>query len=279
MNQRMKHKVILTPEERFAFGKNWSNFLEHLNEDRIIEAEKSLKEKLKVSDLKGKVFLDVGSGSGLFSLAAYRLGAVVRSFDYDPDSVKCTQYLQTLYGRKDDSWKVYQGSVLDKDFLREFGAVDILYSWGVLHHTGHMEQAFENIVPLMNHGGKLFLSIYNDQGSSSSRWAWIKKQYVSGNKIQRSLLLSYTLFRQWTLTFVKDFLKSGNPFKSWLSYGANNRGMSAWHDIVDWTGGYPFEVAKPEIVFDFFHAQGFELEKLKTCAGGLGCNEFVFVKK
>ena len=52
--------------------------------------------------------------------------------------------------------------------------------------------------------------------------------------------------------------------------------MSMAHDWRDWLGGYPFEVAKPEQIFDFLKARGFTLERLKTCGGGLGCNEFVF---
>ena len=52
--------------------------------------------------------------------------------------------------------------------------------------------------------------------------------------------------------------------------------MSPWHDIVDWVGGYPFEVAKPEPIFGFYRDRGFRLQALKTCAGGLGCNELLF---
>ena len=54
--------------------------------------------------------------------------------------------------------------------------------------------------------------------------------------------------------------------------------MSRWHDMVDWVGGLPFEVAKPEMIFDFYHDRGFALDRLRTCAGGLGCNQFVFTK-
>jgi 2-polyprenyl-3-methyl-5-hydroxy-6-metoxy-1,4-benzoquinol methylase len=268
----------LDSKDRFSFGKNWSKFLEHLNDDRILEAEKSLKEKLGYENLDGKVFLDIGSGSGLFSLAAYRLGAKVFSFDYDQDSVNCTKYLHEKYATNDQRWSVEQGSVLDKAFLKKFGKVDILYSWGVLHHTGHMYQAFENVAELVNDDGHLFISIYNDQGGASNGWKWIKKTYNNSSCLVKLSLTYYTLFRQWSITFLKDLLKSANPLKSWITYGRNNRGMSAWHDVVDWVGGYPFEVAKPEEVFNFFKAKGFSLQLLKTCAGGLGCNEYVFLK-
>jgi 2-polyprenyl-3-methyl-5-hydroxy-6-metoxy-1,4-benzoquinol methylase len=199
------------PKERFAFDKNWSNFLNHLTQERIVEAEKSLKKNLGISNLNNKIFLDVGCGSGLFSLAAHRLGAIVFSFDYDEDSVRCTQHLKKIYGHKELEWSITQGSVLDKDFLHQFGAVDILYSWGVLHHTGHMKEAFNNICDMVKSGGHLFISIYNDQGTASKRWLWIKKKYTRSNENMRFLLCLYTLFRQWSITFFKDFLKSGNP--------------------------------------------------------------------
>lgn len=272
----MKNTKPLDTKERFAFGKNWSKFLTHLDDKRILEAEKSLQEKLGLKSLKNKIFLDIGSGSGLFSLAAYRLGATVHSFDYDQDSVNCTKYLKEKYATNDKKWTVQQGSVLDKKFLKQFGKVDILYSWGVLHHTGHMHVAFENVADMVTDNGYLFLAIYNDQGGASNRWKWIKQKYNNGSSLAKIALTYYTLFRQWIITFIKDFLKSGNPFKSWFAYGKNNRGMSAWHDVVDWVGGYPFEVAKPEEVFQFFKQKDFYLQFLKTCAGGLGCNEYVF---
>lgn len=267
---------VLDPKERFSFGKNWSRFLEHLNEERIIEAEKSLKEKLELKNLKNKIFLDVGSGSGLFSLAAYRLGATVFSFDYDQDSVNCAQYLKEKYTDNDNRWTIQQGSVLDKKFLKTFGKVDILYSWGVLHHTGHMYTAFENIADMVADNGYLFIAIYNDQGNASYRWKFIKEKYNKGSAFIKVLLIYCSLFRLWVNTFIKDFLKYGNPLKSWIAYGKNNRGMSAYHDVIDWVGGYPFEVAKPEDVFSFFKKKGFDLQLLKTCAGGLGCNEYIF---
>jgi 2-polyprenyl-3-methyl-5-hydroxy-6-metoxy-1,4-benzoquinol methylase len=265
-------------ELRFEFGKNWKNFLESLDENRMKEAENSLRNMLDISTLKGKTFLDIVSGSGLFSLAAKRLGAKVHSFDYDTNSVGCTKYLKEKFEPNAKDWAVEQGSILDKKYLKTLPKADVVYSWGVLHHTGSMYQAFENVSELVKPKGYLFISIYNNQGGASRRWTWIKKKYNASGLIVRSLLELYTLFRQWTITFIRDFLNSGNPFKSWVAY-KQNRGMSAYHDLIDWVGGYPFEVAKPEEVFAFFKNKGFKLVHLKTCAGGVGCNEFVFQRE
>lgn len=132
--------------QRFKFGANWKGFLAVLNEERIVLAEQSLRNMLDM-DLKGKRFLDVGSGSGLFSLAARRLGAIVHSFDYDPQSVACTEELRHRYFPSDDGWTVEQGSALDTQYLAHLGQWDIVYSWGVLHHTGAMWRALANIAP------------------------------------------------------------------------------------------------------------------------------------
>jgi hypothetical protein len=52
--------------------------------------------------------------------------------------------------------------------------------------------------------------------------------------------------------------------------------MSPWRDLVDWVGGYPFEVSTPAEVFAFFKARGFALRRLMTVGGAHGCNQFVF---
>src|SRR5918911_286314 len=121
--------------ERFEFGRNWAKFLALLNEQRIADAENSLRQMLECEDLKGRSFLDIGSGSGLFSLAARRLGARVHSFDYDPHSVACTMELRRRFCPEDAAWTVETGSALDADYLKRLGRFDVVYSWGVLHHT------------------------------------------------------------------------------------------------------------------------------------------------
>ncbi len=148
----------VTAGQRFEFGANWTRFLRLLNEDRIKQAEQSLRDMLGFDDLTDKRFLDIGSGSGLFSLAARRLGASVHSFDYDLQSVACTQELKHRYFPDDTAWVVDEASVLDREYLSRLGQFDVLYSWGVLHHTGAMWQALENVAPLVNGGGGSCLS-------------------------------------------------------------------------------------------------------------------------
>jgi len=261
---------------RFEFGKNWSRLLKTLDGRHIATAEESLRQMLQATDLKGRSFLDIGSGSGLFSLAARRLGACVHSFDYDPQSVACTAELKRRYFQDDPNWTVEEGSALDVVYLKSLGEFDIVYSWGVLHHTGAMWQALENVSHLVAEGGNFFIAIYNDQGRVSRYWLMVKRMYNSLPRPLRFLVLWPAFLRLWGPTMIRDLL-FGRPFRTWLNYHSE-RGMSPWRNVVDWVGGYPFEVAKPEDVLDFCQKRGFVLLKLKTCGGGHGCNEFVFVK-
>jgi 2-polyprenyl-3-methyl-5-hydroxy-6-metoxy-1,4-benzoquinol methylase len=273
-----EHARAVAAGERFEFGKNWSRFLAVLDEERILKAQQSLRQILDVKDFFGKRFLDVGSGSGLFSLAARRLGAQVYSFDYDPRSVACTNELKRRYFPDDDRWIITEGSVLDQAFVDRLGPFDIVYSWGVLHHTVCMWRALDQVAPLVAAKGKLCIAIYNDQGRASRRWCTIKWVY---NKLPLGMkwcVLWPSFIRLWGPSIFRDILK-GHPLRTWMNYAKDHRGMNPWRDVVDWVGGYPFEVAKPEEVFDFFRSRGFQLERLKTCAGGLGCNEYMFEKR
>ena len=255
--------------ERFGFGANWTRFLASVDEARIRQAERSLCTMLGVDRLHDKRFLDVGSGSGLFSLAARRLGASVRSFDYDPQSVACTRELKRRYFADDPQWTIEEGSALDERYMSELGGFDVVYAWGVLHHTGQMQKAFACVAPAVANGGQLFIAIYNDQGLASRYWTWVKRTYNKSAVARVALIVLHAPYLVGARWLVRRL--TGRP--------TLERGMSLWHDAIDWLGGYPFEVAKPEAVLDAFRARGLALERLKTCGGRMGCNEFVFRRR
>ena len=261
----------------FDFGKNWINFSKNIDEKRIELATNSLTNLIGI-DVKNKSFFDVGCGSGLSSLVALRLGAKVFAIDNDGYSIIATSNLLKKFSQN-KNYEIKQQSILDEDFLKNVKKFDIVYSWGVLHHTGKMWKALENCSLKVKKKGKLVLAIYNDQGGASRRWYLIKKIYVSSPKIIRFLLIVFFFIFFETRAFLIKLLRFQNPFpfSDWKNK-KKNRGMSVVHDLIDWIGGYPFEYSKPEKIFIFLKKKGFILDNLRTNAGGHGCNEYVFTK-
>lgn len=276
MKQRVEDAPA-DPEFRFAFGRNWSSYLQKLSPGRIQEATGSLRALLEVESMAGKTFLDVGSGSGLFSLGARQLGARVLSFDFDGDSVACTRALRDRFFPADQQWDVRQGSVLDPAFLKSLGQHDVVYAWGVLHHTGAMWPACRNVCDLVSPGGVLVVALYNDQGWVSRGWGAVKKAYCSG-ALARSAVQA-TFIPYFALRgLVGDLAKGVNPVARYRRDAAMGRGMALVNDWLDWLGGYPFEVATPGQVVGFFRGAGFDLLQLRTVGGSHGNNEFVFLR-
>ncbi len=273
----MSFGVEIDADKRFQFGKNWRSFLSVLSEERILEAEKSLCGFLGVDDLRNKRFLDIGSGSGLFSLAARRLGARVHSFDYDVQSVECSRELKERFFPDDPCWDIEQGSVLDRPYMERLAQFDICYAWGVLHHTDAMWQALYNAHLPVAYGGHLYIAIYNDQGAVSAFWRVVKKAYCA-NRFGKACMAAAFYPTFFFAGLLLDVVRLRAPGKRYREH-KKKRGMSLLHDWRDWLGGYPYEVATPTRIRSFFENLGFDQNKVRAPDVGFGNNEFLFRKR
>ncbi|MDW8464060.1 MAG: methyltransferase domain-containing protein [Geminocystis sp.] len=285
----------------FWFGRNWKNYVKHVVTEKTLEEAKESLFKYVPQDIskdefyRNKVFIDFGCGSGTFSLGALLTGCKkVISFDIQNESLEVTEMLKDkfkyLLNKLDHeySWEIFRGDILDDGLAETLSAFgDIVYSWGVLHHTGSMYKAIENACKLVKPGGFLIIAIYNHAPSSES-WLKIKRFFNSHPPLQPFLALLYGVFvcsayiiRRKTFNLYKDM------------------GMHVFYDAIDWIGGYPYEYACYEEIQKFVENLGFTLVKSPTklpCgkdsaetnpvkrffqiirAANTGCNEFVLKK-
>jgi 2-polyprenyl-6-hydroxyphenyl methylase/3-demethylubiquinone-9 3-methyltransferase len=252
----------------FDFGKNWRNFSLNVLDDASLQvAEQSLLQLVPVDTFAGKTLLDLGCGSGVFSIAAARMGAEVTAADVSPLCLEVTQANARRFLPSERALRTVQLSALDERALSQCAPFDVVYSWGVLHHTGSMWQAIENAAERVKPEGLFVISIYN-QHLTSPVWKRIKRLYVGlpaiGQQVMAALFAGVIYGAKWAAT-------RQNPLKK-------ERGMSFWHDVIDWVGGYPYEYATAEAVIRFVEPRGFRLERMLPAQVPTGCNEFVFMR-
>lgn len=250
----------------FSFGRNWRSYARFVSEKMIAEAESDIVKWLGADGVKGKTVIDIGCGSGIHSLCFYRLCAKsLLSIDVDPHSVICTKQFQERAGVP-ENWRVLEANVLDRAFTGALGRFDIVYSWGVLHHTGKMWEAIDNASRLCRpDGGRLWIALYA-KGPSYEEHLISKADFNASPWLRKQRTVWQHLFRKW-----RHERWQGNKSLSWFWHG---RGMNAYHDAIDWYGGLPYEVASVEEVTDFLRARGFTVERIEEAVEG-GCSNYL----
>lgn len=249
----------------FRFGENWASFSHLIEEERVQQAMQSLVSLFGEDALRGNSFLDIGCGSGLFSIAASRLGcSLVVGIDIDPLSVQVSRENAQRFAPPGANITFQQASVLDEQAMSALGLYDVVYAWGVLHHTGAMYDAIRSAARRVRPGGWLMIAIYNRHWSSGI-WKVIKKAYnqlgKGGQKLLIWIFTPFILIAKWLVTFK-------NPFKV-------RRGMDFMHNVADWLGGYPYEYASIQEITSFLDSLGLNVLEVRPANTPIGCNEFI----
>lgn len=237
----------------FSFGENWRDFVDTIDEADVQRAVADLRKWLGEDGIAGKTVLDIGSGSGIHSLCFLMLGAKsIVSFDVDPKSVESTRLLWEKAG-KPEKWRVLEGSVLEKSWVEGLEPAEIVYSWGVLHHTGAMWEAIGNALTRVALGGQFLIAIYGRTATYAEDLA-LKQRYNSATPSGKKAMV-----RSEILKIMKHRLRTKqNPFTWNEKVG---RGMDTYHDLIDWLGGLPYEVAGKVEMEAFFNRHGFALQR------------------
>ena len=277
----MNWSLEIQKGERFKFGKNWKSFVkENLTDKSLNEAIRCTKKTLEKANIniQNKEIIDIGCGSGLFSLVILKLGAKhVTCVDYDPDSISCTTELLKSQNYKEDNFACIEGSILDESFVEKLGKYDLVYSWGVLHHTGDLLKAIKNSTLLIKEDGSIFISLY--QKTILDRFWKIEKRFYSGTSKFFKLIINNI----WVLKTRISFALKGRSFNQMISSYDQGRGMNFYKDVYDWLGGYPYEGITPKACISIFLKLGFTNTYLnrtgKYWALSSTCNEFVFRKE
>lgn len=258
---------------RFAFGENWLSYADTLDPGKIDEAVASLRAFFPSDRIRGARFLDIGCGSGLFSLAAVKLGArEVVAVDYDPDSVAAATSVLERHAPT-GAWRCMRDDVLAMTPER-LGDFDIVYSWGVLHHTGEMYRAIDSASKFVKPGGSFLIALYG-KTRFCGFWEWEKRCYARFKPWFP--ILAKSLYKPMVL--LRLLLGGQNP-KRYIETYRTRRGMNWHHDVEDWLGGYPYESITPEDATRFVTARGFVCRRSVTESRvgvfGTGCDEYLF---
>lgn len=245
----------------FKFGKNWKNYSNKITKVNIEDSLRDLKYLLKSLKLKNNLtFIDVGCGSGVHSIAAKKLGFKVTSVDRDKTCIITTKKNFNKFYNSNKT-TIFQDDILNTKVFKKY---DIVYSWGVLHHTGNLWKALNNVKKLVKKNGYLIISLYK-KTAFDRMWVFIKRYY---NK--------FRVFRYFiNILFMPFFFYISKKSRSY------RRGQNWYFDAIDWLGGYPYETMSPEKMK--FHFSGFQMiyisrNKPMKYKGFFGseCAEFIF---
>ncbi len=255
-------------DTRFEFGQNWNLYSKSISDVEVNLAKQGIIKLMPTKTaLDSKSFLDIGCGSGIHSIAANTLGfESITATDFDLKSVNTAISNKKIFN---SNINIFQDDILNTKIKNKF---DVVYSWGVLHHTGNMEKAILNSRKLVNDEGYLIIAIYK-KTYFCKMWHFIKKLYCNSPRFIKKIF-NFTFY---TLR-LSLYLIKGNKISKYKQI----RGMNLYFDSIDWLGGFPYESASKDVIVSMV-GDGFELVKFFDAKPNLGlmgsaCSEYTFKK-
>lgn len=154
----------------------------------------------------GKSMLEIGLGAGTDFLQWVRAGALAHGIDLTEQSIEHVRRRLAVYGLEARDLRVSDAENLpypDNHF-------DLVYSWGVIHHSPNTVRALEEIVRVLKPGGVMKIMIYN-RHSLHTYYRWVYYALLRGKPFKS---LAWVLFHHmesqgtkgYTLREVADIL-------------------------------------------------------------------------
>lgn len=124
---------------------------------------------------RGQKVLEVGVGAGTDFLQWVRVGALAHGMDLTEEAIQNVEHRLDVYGLKAEDLRLGDAENIpyDDDFF------DLVYSWGVIHHTPNTPRAFEEIVRVTRPGGHCKIMIYHRRSLGAFYW-WLRYGLMVG---------------------------------------------------------------------------------------------------
>ena len=186
--------------------------------------------------VKGKKVLDAGSGSGMVSIAFAVMGASVTGVDITSKCIENGRKRAKAFGVE---CRFVQSDLTMLDLHEDF---DIIYSWGVLHHTADAKASFFRLVEHLRPGGEIIIAVYL-RTAFSSFWNFSRVFYQSSpgfakTAFRRSasvLLNGYDAVRK-ALMKKERYMLRGTSNEELVNdwFGVPHRTFHTYTEVYEW---------------------------------------------
>jgi len=183
-------------------------------EQRKYFVEPHIPEFAEFDSWKGKTVLEIGTGIGTDTINFMRAGANVTSIDLSEESVRIAKKRADIFGL--DSSRIIVGNAEEFSFPQKF---DLVYSFGVIHHTPNPRAVIERVAAHQDHGQELRIMLYS--------------------KISYKLFWAMHENNRWNMATMDDVIQefaeaqTGCPVAYTYTFGQIRELLAPWYEVTD----------------------------------------------